>query len=73
MPKRIYETYAPGDRVEILFADKSNDAWQPAVVLRTEPPGIWVETADGGRWFMTNTYRIRHAADPAESETEANE
>lgn len=62
MPQRIYEQYAPGDRVEIILANRGEDEWQPAVVLRREPPGIWVRTADGREWFMTNTYRIRPAA-----------
>lgn len=73
MPRRIHETYAPGDRVEIVFGDKGKEAWQPAVVLRADPPGIWVETADGGQWFMTNTYRIRHESSPTESRTDADE
>jgi len=59
MPKRIYDQYAPGDRVEIVFSNQDKDAWQPAEVMRREPPGIWVRTADGREWFMTNTYRIR--------------
>jgi hypothetical protein len=37
--------------------------WWAAVVVRPEPPGIWVRTADGREWFVTNTYRIRPAAD----------
>lgn len=57
--KRIYDQYAPGDRVEIVFSNRGEDEWQPAVVLRREPPGIWVRAADGRDWFMTNTYRIR--------------
>ena len=57
--KRIYDQYAPGDRVEIVFSDGDKDAWQPAEVVRREPPGIWVRAADGREWFMTNTYRIR--------------
>ncbi len=60
MPKRIYDQYAPGDQVEIAFRNQHKDTWQPAEVLRPEPPGIWVRTADGREWFMTNTYRIRH-------------
>lgn len=59
MPRHIYEIYAPGDLVEIVFANRGEDQWQPAVVLRPEPPGIWVQTADGREWFMTNTFRIR--------------
>ncbi len=60
---RVYERYAPGERVEIRFRDGAQDEWQPAVVLRAEPPGLWVRTADGREWFVTNTYRIRPAAD----------
>lgn len=59
MPKRIYERYQPGDAVEIVFSNRGEDEWQPARVAALEPPGIWVQTADGQRWFMTNTYRIR--------------
>lgn len=58
MPKHIFNQYIPGDRVEIVFAHRDGE-WQPAVVLRLDPPGIWVRTEDGGEWFMTNTYRIR--------------
>lgn len=69
MPQRIYDQYAPGDLVEIIFANSSQDGWQPAIVVRREPPGIWVRTDDGREWFMTNTYRIRavgqNSADPA--------
>lgn len=59
MPKRIYEQYAPGETVEVTFSDLVAKQWQPARVLALEPPGIWVQTTDGARWFMTNTYRIR--------------
>lgn len=58
MPQRIHETYAPGDVVEITFGGPEA-TWHPAVVVRRDPPGIWVRTADGRDWFMTNTYRIR--------------
>ena len=67
MPQRITDQYAPGDRVEIVFANRGEDEWQPAVVLRREPPGIWVRTADGGGWYMTNTFRIRPAAENSNS------
>ena len=60
---RIYEQHAPGDRVEIRFGGAEGTEWQAAVVLRAEPPGLWVRTADGREWFVTNTYRIRPAAD----------
>ncbi|CUS04831.2 protein of unknown function [Candidatus Promineifilum breve] len=59
MMKRIYEQYAPDEQVEIIFTKRGEEEWQPALVVRREPPGIWVRTADGREWFMTNTYRIR--------------
>ena len=59
MSRHIYDQYAPGDRVEIIFSNRGEDKWQPAVVLRREPPGIWVQTSDDREWFMTNTFRIR--------------
>lgn len=68
MGRRIYEQYAPGDRVEIVFSNRGEDEWQPAVVARREPPGIWVRAADGREWFMTNTFRIRRAGGSAGDE-----
>lgn len=59
MAKRIYEQYHPNDRVQIIFSRPKEDDWRPAIVLRAEPPGIWVRTDDGQEWFVTNTYRIR--------------
>ena len=70
MPKPIHQQYAPGDRVEIIFSNRGEDEWQAAVVLRREPPGIWVQAADSREWFMTNTYRIR-PADSVAGDTEA--
>lgn len=64
MPRRIYDQYAPGDQVEIVLSNRGEDEWRPAVVLRREPPGIWVRADDGREWFMTNTYRIRPAGEP---------
>ena len=56
---RTYERHAPGDRVEIRFGDAGE--WRAAVVVRADPPGLWVMTTDGQEWFVTNTYRIRPA------------
>jgi hypothetical protein len=63
MPQRIYDQYAPGDRVEIVLANQGEEEWRPAVVVRREPPGIWVRDDEGREWFMTNTYRIRAAGE----------
>jgi hypothetical protein len=62
MPKRIAEQYQLGDEVEIILSHIGGKEWIPARVLRHEPPGIWVQAADGREWFMTNVYRIRKAA-----------
>ena len=59
--RHVYDRYAPGDQVEIRFGEGTQ--WQAAVVIRPEPPGLWVRTADGREWFVTNTYRIRPAAE----------
>ena len=67
MPRHIYDQYAPGDRVEIVFSNRGENRWQPAIVMRLEPPGIWVRTADEQEWFMTNIYRIRPVETPPSS------
>lgn len=65
MRQRVYEAYAAGDRVEIRFANRDENEWQPAVVVRRDPPGVWVRTSDGHEWFVTNSFRIRPVADDA--------
>lgn len=67
MAQRIYEQYHPGEQVEITFQSGPDKRWLPAVVLRPDPPGVWVATADGRHWFMTNTFRIRRAGEDAAS------
>ena len=37
--------------MEITF-DQS--VWLTAIVIRQDPPGIWVVTRDGKAWFVTN-------------------
>jgi hypothetical protein len=59
MPARLTEIYKPDDRVEVLFADEAGDTWRPAVVRGLDHPGVWVQTADLGLWFVTNDRRIR--------------
>ena len=66
MGRRLQDLYQPGDRVEISFAAAAG-AWQPATVLRHQPPGMWVATADGRAWFVTNAKRVRFAAAPPDS------
>lgn len=60
MPERLTDLYQPGDAVEILLGATTPDAdWQPGTVLSRDFPGVWVQTASGGRWFVTNRRRIR--------------
>ena len=63
MPQRIHDQYVPDDQVEIHLIHLDRNIWQAAVVLRAEPPGLWVQTEDGREWFVTNTYRIRPAGE----------
>lgn len=56
MSKRLNELYRPGERVEITFG---RDMWRPAVVIRSDPPGLWVRDQAGQNWFVTNGRRIR--------------
>lgn len=56
MVKRLQETYAVGETVEITFDGRT---WLRGRVVAHEPPAVWVQTADGRSWFVTNTRRIR--------------
>ena len=58
MTQRLMEQYQVGDLVEIAFGD---GVWQTAVVRQPQHPGLWVQTADGRLWYVTNTKRIRKA------------
>ncbi|MCB8986271.1 MAG: hypothetical protein H6661_00775 [Ardenticatenaceae bacterium] len=56
MSERLVELYEVGEWVQISFGDK---AWQRAQVRQLQHPGLWVQTADGRLWFVTNTRHIR--------------
>jgi hypothetical protein len=58
MAERLVEMYAVGTAVEILL----NERWQAGIVVRHEPPAVWVETGDGRSWFVTNRQRIKVAS-----------
>lgn len=68
MPPRLSETYQAGDAVEVRFEEAGDITWQGARVLGPQPPGLWVQTADGRRWFVTNGRRIRPASAAAGDE-----
>lgn len=55
MAERLTKMYAVGTAVEILL----DGVWLPGVVVRHESPAVWVQTADGRAWFVTNRQRIR--------------
>lgn len=64
MTQRLVEQYHPGDRVEIHFERGDDTGWQRGEVVAAQHPGLWVRTADGRLWFVTNTRRIRSAGAP---------
>ena len=68
MPPRLSEQYQPGDRVQVYFEGATDPEWRPALVLGPQPPGIWVQTADGRHWFVTNGRRIRPGDSPMKDE-----
>lgn len=60
MARRLSERFHVGDQVEIGFQDREGALrWQPGIVVVHQPPGLWVETESGMRWFVTNGSRIR--------------
>lgn len=56
MARRLTAHYAVGERVEIFLGQT---AWVPGVVVAHDHPAVWVRTADGRSWFVTNGTRIR--------------
>lgn len=57
MTRRLKDRFSLHDPVEIYFV--SIGRWVVGRVVGFDPPGIWVETAVGQRFFVTNTRRIR--------------
>ena len=55
MSERLIEQYEIGDAVELLLGER----WYPGVVVVKQHPALWVRTADGRPWFVTNSRRIR--------------
>lgn len=62
MARRLFELFPVGTAVEILL----NDTWWSGVVVHHDHPAVWVETADGRAWFVTNRQRIRRLTNSAE-------
>ena len=56
--KRLIELYPIGTAVQILLADGE---WVNGRVVAHQHPAVWVQSADGQRWFVTNRTRIKLA------------
>jgi hypothetical protein len=56
MPARLVEQYPVETAVQLLLAD---GRWHAGKVVAHQHPGVWVQTENGRRWFVTNTRRIR--------------
>lgn len=61
MAQRLIDVFRVGEAVEISFG---NDQWVLATVRELQHPGLWVQTADGRLWFLTNTRHIRKLKAP---------
>ncbi|MDW8319128.1 MAG: hypothetical protein RMN53_14955 [Anaerolineae bacterium] len=66
MPPRLSETYPLGAAVEIALSLHGEEQWLPGRVAAHQHPGVWVVTADGRAWFVTNGKRIRPLARPSD-------
>lgn len=56
MATRLVDLYPAGTEVEIKLKDAG---WQAAQVIGHEYPGVWVQTSDQMRLFVTNGRHIR--------------
>lgn len=56
--KRLIELYPIGTAVKILSADGE---WVNGRVVAHQHPAVWVQTANGQQWFVTNRRRIKLA------------
>jgi len=66
MAKRLSEVYKVKDMVEIQFGE---DLWLVGRVAGFQHPGLWVTTADGASWYVTNGRRIRKKAGDGDAAT----
>lgn len=67
MSRRLVERFAVGIAVDVLLRTPAGERWVPATVVAHAHPGVWVETANGARWFVTNGKRVRGSGGPPES------
>ena len=54
MVDRLTVLYPVGTAVELY-----RDEWVRGEVIAHQHPAVWVRTADGRSWFVTNRQRIR--------------
>ncbi len=65
--QRLTERFPLHTAVEIRFAH--SEQWHSGVVIQHDPPGVWVQTPHGQRWFVTNGRRIRSPLQPTRHDT----
>jgi hypothetical protein len=53
---RLIDLYPVESRVEIMLGEAN---WAAGIVIRHQPPGVWVQVQNGRSWFVTNRRRIR--------------
>lgn len=56
MVKRLSELYPPNSIVEFTF---NGVQWRRAIVIKHDPPGVWLRDRAGQNWFLTNGRHIR--------------
>lgn len=61
MVKRLSELYRMQQGVEILLQYAAGERWTAGTIVSFDFPGLWVRTAEGRLWFVTNGRRIRPA------------
>jgi hypothetical protein len=57
--QRLVEEYKLSEPVEIYLRTVRGQEWKPGQIIQLAHPGVWVETGEGARWFVTNSRRIR--------------
>lgn len=69
MAQRLVDTYAVGDRVEIVFTIAEDEVWRAGEVVAHQYPAVWVRTdVDRRAWFVTNGKRIRRVEPPIDDQ-----
>jgi len=57
MSRRLTDIYPIGTAVQVFFPQIG--IWLDGDIVAHAHPAVWVQTADGRRWFVTNSRRIK--------------